>query len=191
MRIAKLSCILLFTPVLVVASETVSAEKVMGGAEILRAVLDAKIVSIEKVTVPPVTKITGFENGHVKTEKLTVINWSWGMSLSIEQGPVAVPEAVAARIRELLKSPDTIPDSKLACGYLPTHRIEMKESGHTLEIFVLRVTGDFEVYRDGVRIGGRSGDLRIVKDLDDLLQQSKKESNMRTADNDRATPRRV
>ena len=175
MRTRGISGLLLAIPSLVGAAEYVSAEKAMGGADNLRTVLAAEVVSFEKVTVPPLTRITGFEGGHVKTEELTVNNWEWGLRLSIEKGPIAVPASIALRLRKCLMSTDVIPEMRLGSRYFPTYRFGLKEAGHVLEIFVMETTGYFDVYRDGVRLGSHSGDMRIIADLEIMLQRSRME----------------
>ncbi len=149
----------------------------MGGVENLRAVLQAEIISIEKVSVPPHVEILGVENGHVKTSEVGIVNWHWGMRLTVEKGPIDMPTTAASRIKNLLRRPDIVPEYKLGCAYLPCYRIELKEREHTLEIFVMQTTGDFDVFRDGVRISSRTGDNRLIEELNALLEKSSKEPN--------------
>ena len=151
------------------AETILSAEDAMGGRENLQKVLTAEVVSFERISVPPVTRVTRSKDGQMKFEELIVNNWDWGMILSVDGGPIPVPAAIAGRMRKLLASAEVLPDSALAISYQPSHRFVLKEAGHTLEIFVLRWVGSWEVYRDGVCIGGHGGDSRIIADLEALL----------------------
>ena len=143
----------------------------MGGAENLRLVVAATIVSVEKVSVPPILNIRSV-NGKFEKEELTVNNWNPDLPLHVEKGPVPVPDSLAARIKHLLSVPYVDDGIRIGYSYRPTHRIALKEENHYLRILIMEATGDFEVYRDGKRIGGCGGDLRITRDLNSLLEKT-------------------
>lgn len=159
------------------ASRTVTPREFMGGAENLRLVSEAPIVSVEKVSVPPKLEVRSV-NGKFETEEISINNWSPDLPLHTEKGPVPVPDALAARIKHLFSVPFIDDGMRIGYSYRPTHRITLKEENHYLQILIMEATGNFEVYRDGKRIGSvLGGDWRIVRDLDLLLEKTNSAPN--------------
>jgi hypothetical protein len=157
-------------------------EAFLGGAENMKTILAAEILTVEKVSVPDIVKNIRWKNGQLSYEEVGRLIWEGG-PLTVEKGPVTVPAPLAQRIKNLLRIPVVDDGSRSACGYLPTHRIRLKEEGHTLEILIISCYESFDVYRDGKRLGGRwpSHDQResyeIIMELDTLLRENTKQPN--------------
>jgi hypothetical protein len=150
----------------------------MGGAENLRTILNADVLSVERVSAATVPTDLKWKDGDLKLTETTVNQWHWGMPLNHEKGFVPIPALLSSKIRNVFHSADQIPDSALSCGYLPWYRIELREPQHTLEIYIIHTVYIFDVYRDGIRIGSHSGDGRIIAELETFLNsEAKKEPN--------------
>jgi hypothetical protein len=160
----------------------VTPEEFLNGAENLRLLAKADIVSVEKVLVPPKTKITPLPNGHFKFEEQGVIIWDGG-SLTVVSGPIAVPLSLASRIKSALAEPWFDDGMRMGCGYIPVYRIALNEPEHVLQILVIDCYDSLQVYRDGVRLGGRlpgknGREFReIISELNTLLNEANKEPN--------------
>ena len=153
MKKALAGLLFLGLAILAQASEPqITPEKAMGGAENLRLVLAAKIISVEKVTCGR-----------------DVNDWEWGMPLHVEKGPVTVPSDLAMRIKKFLQEPFPVWGDPVGLSYHPCYRVILEEKGHVLQILVIDGIYTFNVYRDGVRIGCHDGDMRIVERFEALL----------------------
>ena len=160
----------------------VTPEEFLGGADNLRLIARAEVISVEKVSVPSRVTVTKWANGHPEFEENDLIIWQGG-PLTVEKGPVPIPAALGKRIKDAIEQPWIDDGTRMGCGYLPIYRITLKEPQHTLLILVIRCYDSLEVYRDGVHLGGRlpgqnGRDLHeIVSELDTLLRTAEKEPN--------------
>ena len=127
----------------------VTPEAALGGKENLRLVLSARIISLKRVAPAPIEKFH-WEEGHLITKSYSVNDWSWGMPLRVERGPVSVPAALATQIKNFLQQPfEDWRGGGLGYSYHPQYRLVLREEGHTLQILVTEALHNFDIYRDG------------------------------------------
>jgi len=149
-------------------------EEYLGGAENLKALTNATILTVEKVSVPPELKLKGIKDGKPEFVELPVLKWT-GSPLQVDKGPVAVPASLARRIKTALN--DKWVDDGLIreASYRPTFRIKLNDPGHVMEILVIDAYNSFQLYREGVRVGGRPPGQneqefrKIIAELEALL----------------------
>ena len=157
-------------------------EQFLGGADNVRLVASAEIVSAEQVSIPKVVKVKRWANGHPEFEEIELMGWSGG-PLKVEKGPIAVPSELAKRIKSVLQQTWIDDGYRSGCSYVPVYRITLKDPHHVLEILVIDLCDGFEVYLDGARLGGRlpgvkGGDLHdTVSDLNSLFTGAEKRPN--------------
>lgn len=152
-------------------------EEYLGGAENLKALSKAAILTVEKVSVPPELKLKGIKDGRPDFEEQPVLRWTGG-SLQIDKGPVAIPAALAIRIKAVLSEKWIDDGSAIANNnYRPIYRIKLNDPGHAMEILVIDGFGSFALYRDGMCVGGRPPGQneqefrKIIAELEALLSQ--------------------
>lgn len=129
-------------------------EEYLGGADNVRALDAAPIVSVEAVSLPSEFVLKGWKDNHPVIEEHRIIGWRGG-PLKVEAGPVPVPSSLGLRIKCLLHEPIMVQPLPW-CGNVPSHRINLKEENHVLQIIVIPCYAGFEVYRDGKHVGGRT-----------------------------------
>ena len=158
------------------AERPITPEEYLGGADNVRALDASPIVSVEAVSVPPKLLSKGWKEKEPQIEIVKAAGWNGG-PLVVRKGPIAVPPSLGLQIKHLLHEPIIVQPLPW-CGNLPSHRINLKEEGHVLQIIVVPCYAGFEVYRDGKRIGGlRTGRppdeaWAIMAALDSLLEKT-------------------
>jgi hypothetical protein len=156
MKTKALALIVLASSCFAETPKLIPPEEFLGGAQNLRLLTDATLVSVEKVSISPKIEVR-LVNGKLETKEIQYFSWDGVGPLRIEKGPVALPEVIGAQIKALLNTPCEIPKVKLACGYRPTHRIKLEVAGHGAVLIHIACVNSFDLYVDGKLVGVRPG----------------------------------